>query len=152
MDESSAAAASASVSPIRKCGDMLALWLTEPDGVSGKYANAVSFRREVLQEMLNTLTREEDRELYTIEPIRVFFDAIEIDREGNRGAKRVLFCNKNKNFDEIRLPLYASHCSNGIDEILVARQPPSADDMNFSLSPIELDRFYDEGIMNANDA
>lgn len=130
------------------CKNLLALWLIEPDG-SGKYAFAISFNKAVLEEMLIREVDEESRSLYTIAPISVCIQQKTKFLDKNQ---KLLFTASytsdfNKNFFELPHPVYATYVNN--KETLVSRAPPEEGDQTFSSQPIELSRFYEEGIMNA---
>ena len=159
--------------PPRFCSDLLGLYFIHPECKEEHIVYAFSFDREILEKMIIDNFIEEDRNNYSIKSIVIFtYISLENNDESTKIKLNKLFNSKNArglimrqlDYNNIDFPLYGYYrnCEKEKDRegnIGVKEQQVilSIDDKYkkliknelISQNPIDIDTFYDEGIMNA---
>ena len=159
--------------PPRFCSDLLGLYFIHPEYKEEHIVYAFSFDRQILEKMIIDNFIEEDRNNYSIKSIVIFtYISLENNDESTKIKLNKLFNSKNArglimrqlDYNNIDFPLYGYYrnCEKEKDRegnIGVKEQQVilSIDDKYKKLiknkliseNPINIDTFYDEGIMNS---
>jgi len=144
------------------CEDLLGLYFTSPDEACDKYVHAFSFSKDVLEKMIANNIGEEEKKYYSVEPIKLYlFIEWDIDNysfpESMRN-KRYSFANLDKMpYSHIGYPIYGYNfmcmrkCDIVCDQVLLTTNKivEQIEKNGISSNPIQIDTFYEEGILNA---
>lgn len=159
--------------PPRFCSDLLGLYFIHPEHKEEHIVYAFSFDRQILEKMIIDNFKAEDRHNYLIKSIVIHtYISLETNDESTKIRLNKLFNSKNArgmfmrqlDYNNIEFPLYGYYrnCEKEKDRegnIGVKQQQVilSIDDKYKKLikneliseNPINIDTFYDEGIMNS---
>ena len=157
----------------RFCSDLLGLYFIHPECKEEHIVYAFSFDRQILEKMIIDNFTEEDRHYYSIKSIVIYtYISLENNDESTKIKLNKLFNSKNArgmfmrqlDYNHIEFPLYGYYrnCEKEKDRegnIGVKQQQVilSIDDKYKKLiknnliseNPINIDTFYEEGIMNS---
>jgi hypothetical protein len=151
--------------PPRFCSDLLGLYYIDPNDEREHIVYAFSFDIQILEKMILDNFTEEDRHYYSIKPI-VIYTYVSFEKEvienreklnkmfGRKNARGIIM--KHLDYNNIKYPLYGYYknceCEGGIKEqqvILSIENPKIIINKLISENPINIDTFYDEGIINS---
>ena len=157
----------------RFCSDLLGLYFIHPECKEEHIVYAFSFDRQILEKIITDNFTEEERHNYSIKSIVIHtYISLENNDESTKIRLNKLFNSKNArgmfmrqlDYNNIEFPLYGYYrncqCeldSNGIRGIKQQQVILSIDDKYKKLikneliseNPINIDTFYEEGIMNS---
>lgn len=139
------------------CKNLLAIFFTDPDSESDEYVHAFSFNENILQLLLITNVPEENRNMYSIKPIKSLLHMSGVDSKNN--IKHLLLETENKKYSEINKTVYGIYlASEGkceqallfIDKAnIIYINYNSSIVMDISENAVQIDTFYSEGILNS---
>jgi hypothetical protein len=140
------------------CKEMLSIVFTDPECNTNKYVHAISFSKNILDKLLIDNVCEERRSLYSIEPIISLLHFKGIDSNENIKFKHFILRADDKIYSEIKQSTYGANisyignCKQSllfIDESSKDYVKNSKIVLDISSNPIEIDKFYSNGIMNS---
>ena len=148
--------------PQKNCEDLLGLYFTSPDEARDRYVHAFSFSRYVLESMIANNIQDEEKEYYSVEPIKLY-RLIEWDTdnpsfpESMKNKRHSLACLDKMAYSDIGYPIYGynnMYMSKGCiscEQVLLSTNKiiEQIENNGVSSNPIEIDTFYEEGILNA---
>ena len=133
------------------CKDLLGLWFCEPDCEYDIYLHAFSFDKDILNNMIESYIKDEDKHLYYISRVKLY--SISQIIQGNKSKLMILPMDDNCNFNNIEKPIYGFNKMIGdkCEQILLTTDIINNDiiDMGISSKPIKIDSFYEESVSNA---
>ena len=159
--------------PPRFCSDLLGLYFINPEHKEEQIVYAFSFDRQVLEKMILDNFKAEDRHNYSIKSIVIYtYISLENNDESTKIRLNKLFNSKNArgmfmrqlDYNKIDFPLYGYYrnCQGELDSNgnigLKEQQVILSIDYKYkklikyeliSENPINIDTFYEEGIMNS---
>ena len=159
--------------PHRFCSDLLGLYFIHPECKEEHIVYAFSFDRQILEKMIIDNFIEEEQKYYVVKSIVIYtYISLENNDESTKIKLNKLFNSKNArglimrqlDYNNIEFPLYGYYrnCqgeldSNGDRGIKEQQVILSIDDKYKKLiknelishNPINIDTFYEEGIMNS---
>jgi len=143
------------IQPLRYCKDLLGLWFTEPDCKDDKYIHAFSFDKDILIDMINKNIKDEDKHLYSIEPVKIYSLLEIIIKKTNETSVLLHRIDDDFPFKNIFEDIYGFNkiTSNDCEQVLLVTNKnhitPTIKNNGISANPIHIDTFYEEGILNA---
>ncbi len=133
------------------CKDLLGLWFCEPDCEYDIYLHAFYFDKDIFNNMVESYIKDEDKHLYYIKRVKLY--SISQIIEDNRSMSIILPMDDNCNFNNIEKPIYGFNKIIGdkCEQVLLATNYISDNmkDMGISSTPIKIDTFYKESVLNA---
>jgi len=148
------------------CEDLLGLYFTSPDEALDKYVHAFSFSKDVLEKMIANDIKEEEKNYYSIEPIKLYL-LIDWDTDNKYDTESMKkkghsFYNVDKvpyaNFEYTPIYGYNFMCMRKgyivCDQVLLATTKYQIEKIEkiqkngISSIPIQIDTFYEESILN----
>jgi hypothetical protein len=146
----------------RLCQDLLGLYFTSPDCDLDEYVHAFSFKRSILENMIECFVPEKEREYYSIKHIKIYH-SYESNRNTNiiKPKRTLLFYCKKLQYDQINCLIYGynmpekkfkeGNMYNTYNQVLVSTSIIT-DEMienGISENSLDIDTFYEESILNA---
>jgi len=139
--------------PKQLCENLLGLYFTSPDETGDRYVHAFSFSKDILENMIANNVKEEEQKYYSVHPIE-FYMLIEWNTSDN---KRHTMVNLEKwEYSDIQYPIYgynSMYMSKGCilcKQVLLSTNKIVENIISsISSNPIQIDTFYEEGILNA---
>jgi uncharacterized ubiquitin-like protein YukD len=140
--------------PLKCCKDLLGLWFTEPECEYDRYVHAFSFDKNILIDMLNKNIKDEEKMMYSIEPVKIYSLSGVVIKKSNKESLLLHRIEDNFPFKNIFDPIYGFNkiSSNECEQVLLTVDKkdimPTIENMGISSNPIHIDTFYEEGILN----
>ena len=135
------------------CRDLLGLYFTTPDSAKDEYVHAFSFKKDVLENMIETNVLSQEKSYYSIQPISLFCNYI-LDFYIVESTRTLINAN-NMKYKDISHPIYGLNHTR-IDgkcvQILISTNVITdvMEKNGISAVPLKIDTFYEEGILNAS--
>jgi hypothetical protein len=133
------------------CKDLLGLWFCEPDCEYDIYLHAFSFDKDILNNMIDSYIKEEDRHLYYIKRVKLY--SISQIIQVNKSKLMILPMDDNFHFNNLENPIYGFNKIFGdkCEQVLLTTNLINNEiiDMGISPKPIKIDTFYEESVLNA---
>lgn len=140
---------------LKYCKDMLGLWFNEPDSKEDKYIHAFSFDVDILINMINTNIKDNEKHLYSIEPVKIYCLTSIIIKKTDEESCILHRIDDNFLFKNIYEPIYGFNklSSNHCEQVLLIANKnditETIENHGISANPIYIDTFYEESILNA---
>jgi hypothetical protein len=140
---------------LKYCKDLLGLWFNEPNSKEDKYIHAFSFDVDILINIMNTNIKDNEKHLYSIEPVKMYCLSSIIIKKTGEESLILHRIEDNLPFTNIFEPIYGFNklTSNDCEQVLLVVNKnditPTIENNGISANPIHIDTFYEEGILNA---
>jgi hypothetical protein len=145
------------------CNQLKGLYLTDPQS-NDKYISAFSFDTNVLKNMIDTFVEEIEKQYYSIDNIKLLQhlklkkpeqnDKLDNSIDGKEKYKDIICDGSDLIFENLEFPIYGYNFikNDNCEQVLLCTNYPNEkyfESNGISYSPIQIDTFYDESILNA---